>query len=135
MGPNRIYLHSKIGNKVINQSGMAVKVYETMILWYVSTEPFILWAFTCTELIAQYWVRTVIIDGIGVVFKFCTVIEETLSGFEMYCVNRFVPNFIVLSSVNIVQYLFICGSVVMVGTSRIMQFVIVRGAVSIPSRW
>jgi hypothetical protein len=46
------------------------------------------------------------------------MIEETLRRFEIYCANRLTPIFIALSSVNIVQYLFGCSSVIMVGTSR-----------------
>jgi hypothetical protein len=44
--------------------------------------------------------------------------EETLCKFEAYCANRLVSIFIALSSVRIVQYLFNCSSVIMMGTSR-----------------
>jgi hypothetical protein len=43
---------------------------------------------TRATLIAQYWVRAVIIDGIGAVLKVCAMIEETLIEFEIYCANR-----------------------------------------------
>jgi hypothetical protein len=50
--------------------------------------------------------------------------EETLSEFDIYCANRLASIFIVQSSVNIVQYLFSCGSVALVGTSRTREFMI-----------
>jgi hypothetical protein len=63
------------------------------------------------------------IDGVGAVFKVCAMVEETLREFDILhkqtCINFFAP-----SSVNIVQYLFSCGSVGMVGTSRTREFVI-----------
>jgi hypothetical protein len=66
-------------------------------------------------LIAQHRVYAVIIDGVGAVLKVNAMIEETLSEFEIFCANILASVFIVPSSVNIVQYLFSCGSV-MVGT-------------------
>jgi hypothetical protein len=66
-------------------------------------------------LIAQYRVCAVAIDGVGAILKVYAMIEETLSEYEIYCVNRLASIFIVVpSSVNIVQYLFSCGSAVMV---------------------
>jgi hypothetical protein len=35
-----------------------------------------------------YQVCAVIIDGVGAVLKVCTMIEETLNEFEIYCTNR-----------------------------------------------
>jgi hypothetical protein len=74
----------------------------------------------------QYWVCTVITNGVGAVLKVCTVIEETLSEFKIYCANRLVSIFIALFSMNVVQYLFISSFVVMAGTSIIREFLSVR---------
>jgi hypothetical protein len=79
---------------------------------------------TLAKLIAQYPVCAVTIDGAGAVLKACAMIGETLREFEIYYANRPESVFILLSSVNIVQYQFSCGSVVMVGTSKTRELTI-----------
>jgi hypothetical protein len=49
----------------------------------------------------------------------CALTEETLNETEIhFSNNRLASIFIALSSVNIVQYVFSCGSVAMAGTTR-----------------
>jgi hypothetical protein len=42
----------------------------------------------------QYRVFAVVINGVGMVFKVCTAIEETLNEFEIYCGNILASVFI-----------------------------------------
>jgi hypothetical protein len=52
-------------------------------------------------LIAQYRVCAFVIDGVEAVLKVCTMTEETISEFEIYCANRLASILIALFRANI----------------------------------
>jgi hypothetical protein len=63
----------------------------------------------------QYRICAVIVIGAGAVLKICTQTEETLSEFEIYCADALASVFSALCSVNIVQHLCVCNTVIMAG--------------------
>jgi hypothetical protein len=110
----RNWLHSK-GSKI---SDIHYRIWSKFLLFYCLLSK---GALTRAISIARYRVCAVRTDGVGAVSKVCTMIEETLSKFEIYRTNR-LPSIFAPSSVNIVQYLLSCRSVAMAGTSIQMLF-------------